>query len=128
MLSKKETIIMREIYKRTTNNNGMCLVRPVDLMSSIPYNVEINLEDLSPILQGLAYDEYFELVETEKKGDYYFCITLLKKGFAFQRAEEMRIRNRKNSILSKVFLTLLGVVLATVLRYAIPWIINLIKK
>jgi len=128
MLSKKETIIMREIYKRTTNNNGMCLVRPVDLMSSIPYNVEINLEDLSPILQGLAYDEYFELVETEKKGDYYFCITLLKKGFAFQRAEEMRIRNRKNSILSKVLLTLLGVVLATVLRYAIPWIINLIKK
>ena len=128
MLSKKETIIMREIYKRTTNNNGMCLVRPVDLMSSIPYNVEINLEDLSPILQGLAYDEYFELVETEKKGDYYFCITLLKKGFAFQRAEEMRIRNRKNSILSKVLLTLLGVVLATALRYIIPLIINAIKK
>lgn len=127
MLSKKETIIMREIYKRTTNNNGMCLVRPVDLMSSIPYNVEINLEDLAPILQGLAYDEYFELVETEKKGDFYFCITLLKKGFAFQRAEEMRIRNRKNSIMSKVLLTLLGVVLATVLRYAIPWFISLFK-
>ena len=127
MLSKKETIIMREIYKRTTNNNGMCLVRPVDLMSSIPYNVEINLEDLAPILQGLAYDEYFELVETEKKGDFYFCITLLKKGFAFQRAEEMRIRNRKNSIMSKVLQTLLGVVLATVLRYAIPWFISLFK-
>lgn len=119
MLNKKETVIMREIYKRTTNNNGMCLVRPVDLMASIPYNVELNLEDLHPILQGLAYDEYFELVETEKKGEYYFCITLLKKGFAFQRAEEQRIRNRKNSIITKVGLTLLGVVLAWLLRYII---------
>ena len=124
MLNKKETVIMREIYKRTTNNNGKCLVRPVDLMASIPYNVELTLDELPPILQNLAYDEYFELVETEKKGEYYFCITLLHKGFAFQRAEEQRIRNRKNSIITKVSLTLLGVVLAFVFR----WIIKLIFK
>ena len=123
MLNKKETVIMREIYKRTTNNNGMCLVRPVDLMSSIPYNVELNFEDLATILQGLAYDEYFELVETDKNGEYYLCITLMKKGFAFQRAEEVRQRNRKNSIISKVALTLLGVVLAAVLRYVIGLIV-----
>lgn len=119
MLNKKETVIMREIYKRTTNNNGMCLVRPVELLASLPYNVEINLEDLAPILQGLAYDEYFDLEETEKHGEYYFCIALQKKGFAFQRAEEQRIRNRKNSILAKVGLTLLGVVLAWVLKLII---------
>ena len=124
MLNKKETVIMREIYKRTTNNNGKCLVRPVDLMASIPYNVELTLEELPPILQNLAYDEYFDLVETEKKGEYYFCITLLHKGFAFQRAEEQRIRNRKNSIITKVGLTLLGVALAWLLR----WIIGLIAK
>ena len=124
MLSKKETVVMREIYKRTTNNNGKCLVRPVDLMAAIPYNVELTLEELPPILQNLAYDEYFDLVETEKKGEYYFCITLLHKGFAFQRAEEQRIRNRKNSIIAKVGLTLLGVVLAWLLR----WIIGLIVK
>lgn len=124
MLNKQETVIMREIYKRTTNNNGMCLVRPVDLMASITYDIEINKDDLSPILQGLAYDEYFELVETEKKGEYYFCITLLKKGFAFQRAEEMRIRNRKSSILAKIGLTLLGVALAR----ALTEIIKLITK
>ena len=124
MLNKKETVIMREIYKRTTNNNGKCLVRPVDLMASIPYNVELTLEELPPILQNLAYDEYFELVETEKKGEYYFCITLLHKGFAFQRAEEQRIRNRKNSIMTKVGLTLLGVLLAWLLR----WIIGIVVK
>jgi glucan biosynthesis protein len=119
MLSKKETVIMREIYKRTTNNNGKCLVRPVDLMAAIPYSVELTADELPSILQNLAYDEYFELVETEKKDEYYFCITLLHKGFAFQRAEEQRIRNRKNSILAKVGLTLLGVLLAWLLRLVI---------
>ncbi|MBQ4444218.1 MAG: hypothetical protein II896_06165 [Clostridia bacterium] len=127
MLSKKETVIMREIYKRTTNNNGKCLVRPVDLMAAIPYNVELTLDELPPILQNLAYDEYFDLVETEKKGEYYFCITLLHKGFAFQRAEEQRIRNRKNSIMAKIGLTLLGVGLAALLRWLIGLIIESAK-
>ena len=128
MLNKKETVIMREIYKRTTNNNGKCLVRPVDLMASIPYTVELTLDELPPILQNLAYDEYFDLVETEKKGEYYFCITLLHKGFAFQRAEEQRIRNRKNSIMAKVGLTLLGVGLAALLRWIIGLIIDAAKS
>ena len=123
MLNKKEVVIMREIYKRTTNNNGMCYVRPVDLMASIPYNVEICLEDLSPILQGLAYDEYFDIKElADQDNEFVLQITLLKKGFAFQRAEEQRARNRKNSIITKVALTLLGVGLAWLLRFIISLI------
>ena len=125
MLNKKEVVVMREIYKRTTNNNGMCYIRPVELMASIPYNVEICLEDLSPILQGLAYDEYFDLKEfTDENNEFVIQITLLKKGFAFQRAEEQRVRNRKNSIITKVALTLLGVALAWLLRYIIQLIQN----
>lgn len=108
MLNKKETALMREIYRKTTNNNGMCLVRPVDLMKGIPYNFEFTKDDLIPTIQGLVYDDYFDLVETDKKGDYYFCITLLKKGFAFQRNEEIRMRARRASIIQKILLTLLG--------------------
>ena len=120
MLNKKEVVIMREIYKRTTNNSGKCTIRPVDLMASIPYNVDICLEDLSPILQGLAYDEYFEIKDVvDEENEYAMQITLLKKGYAFQRTEEQRIRNRKNSILTKVGLTLLGVALAWLLRFII---------
>ena len=124
MLNKKETVIMREIYKRTTNNNGKCLVRPVDLMASIPYNVELTKDDCVRILQNLQYDGYFDLVETEKKGEYYFCITLKNKGFAFLRTEEQTARLFKIKILTKVGLTLLGVLLAWLLRF----IIGLIAK
>ena len=120
MLNKKEVVIMREIYKRTINNNGKCYVRPVDLMAALPYTVEITPEDVTSILQGLAYDEYFEINEmVDKDNEYVLQIVLLKKGHAFQRAEEQRIRNRKNSIMAKVGLTLLGVALAWLLRYII---------
>ena len=124
MLNKKEIVIMREIYKRTTNNNGTCIIRPVELMAGIPYNIELEKEDLAPILQGLEYDEYFNVEEEHEGDEYLLRITLLKKGFAFQRNEEIRLRNQKNSIISKVALTLLGVGLAFVLR----WIIQLIMS
>ncbi|MBQ7652859.1 MAG: hypothetical protein IJS93_00600 [Clostridia bacterium] len=124
MLNKKETVIMREIYKRTVNNNGTCIIRPVDLMASIPYSVDINKTDLQSILIGLEYDEYFTIEEKDENGEYYLHITLQKKGFAFQRSEEQRIRNQKSSIISKIALTLLGVVLAFVLRWLIQFIFS----
>lgn len=124
MLNKKETVIMREIYKRSANNNGVCYIRPVDLMAGIPYNITLEKDDIAPILQGLAYDEYFDLEEIEKDGEYTLYIKLLKKGFAFQRSEEVRLRNQKNSIITKIALTLLGVAVAWALKYVIQLIIN----
>ncbi len=124
MLNKKETVIMREIYKRSANNNGVCYIRPVDLIAGIPYNIPLEKEDIAPILQGLAYDEYFDVEEIERDGEYTLYIKLLKKGFAFQRSEEVRLRNQKNSIITKVAMTLFGVALAWVLKYIIQLIIE----
>ena len=108
MLNKKESALMRVIYKKTTKNKGMCLIRPVELMVGIPYEIEFRAEDLEPTIKALMYDEYIEIVETDKKGDFYYCITLLKKGFAFQRSEEQRLRNRRSSIIFKILLALIG--------------------
>ena len=108
MLNKKESALMRVIYKKTTKNKGMCLIRPVDLMMGISYGMDFKAEDLEPTIKALVYDEYIDYVESDKKGDFYYCITLLKKGFAFQRSEEQRLRATRSSIISKVLLALLG--------------------
>ncbi|HCJ01483.1 MAG TPA: hypothetical protein DIC18_01215 [Clostridiales bacterium] len=108
MLNKKESALMRVIYKKTTRNKGMCLIRPVELMVGISYGLDFKEEDLEPTMKALIYDEYIDLVESDKKGDFYYCITLLKKGFAFQRSEEQRLRARRSKIISKVLLALLG--------------------
>ena len=108
MLNQKESALMRVIYKKTTKNKGMCLIRPVELMMGISYGIDFKAEDLEPTIKALVYDEYIDYVESDKKGDFYYCITLLKKGFAFQRSEEQRLRARRSSIISKVLLALLG--------------------
>ena len=127
MLNKKETALMRVIYKKTTKNKGMCLIRPVELMTEIPYDVEFRAEDLEPTIKALEYDEYIEIVESDKKGDFYYCITLSKKGFAFRRSEEQRLRNRRSSIVWKIVLTVLGVALAAALKPLIELILNAFK-
>ena len=127
MLNKKESALMRVIYKKTTKNKGMCLIRPVELMVGIPYEIDFRAEDLEPTIKALEYDEYIEIVESDKKGDFYYCITLSKKGFAFQRSEEQRIRNRRSSIVWKIVLTVLGVALAAALKPLIELIANAFK-
>ena len=118
MLNKKESALMRVIYKKTTKNKGMCLIRPVDLMTGISYGIDFKAEDLEPTIKALVYDEYIDFVESDKKGDFY-CITLLKKGFAFQRSEEQRIRARRSSIITKILLALLGAAVTIVLTRVI---------
>jgi len=128
MLNKKESALMRVIYKQTTKNKGMCLIRPVDLMVGIPYSLEFKAEDLEPTMRALVYDEYIDLVESDKKGNFYYCITLLKKGFAFQRSEEQRLRARRSSIVWKVLLALIGASVAIAAKPILTLIINAIKK
>lgn len=120
MLNKKETALMRVIYKKTTKNKGMCLIRPVELMTGISYGMDFKAEDLEPTIKALVYDEYIEYVESDKKGDFYYCITLLKKGFAFQRSEEQRLRARRSSIIFKVVLALIGSAVTIVLTKVLP--------
>ena len=115
MLNKKESALMRVIYKQTTKNKGMCLIRPVELMAGIPYDLEFRAEDLEPTIKALMYDDYIEIVESDKKGDFYYCITLQKKGFAFQRSEEQRLRTRRSSIIFKILLALIGSAVTIVL-------------
>ena len=125
MLNKKESALMRVIYKKTTKNKGMCLIRPVELMVGIPYDIEFRAEDLEPTIKALMYDEYIEIVESDKKGDFYYCITLLKKGFAFQRSEEQRLRTRRSSIIFKILLALIGSAVTIVLtRILAPLFFN----
>lgn len=124
MLNKKESALMRVIYKKTTKNKGMCLIRPVDLMVGISYGIDFKAEDLEPTMKALVYDEYIDLVESDKKGDFYYCITLLKKGFAFQRSEEQRLRARRSSIIFKVLLALIGSAVTIVLTKILPKLFN----
>ena len=125
-------VLVIDLLPRGSNIYGFTITRMTDIFAAF-------LDGIKPLLLGLrstkvsfdnepgaVFDEDPEIfsgivsgVESDKKGDFYYCITLLKKGFAFQRSEEQRIRARRSSIVTKVLLALLGAAVTIVLTRVI---------
>lgn len=104
MLAKKEKALMKVIYNEAVKNEGKCLIRPTDILKSIPYKLDFTRQDLAANLRGLALDDYYELIETEKKGEEIYCFTLHQNGYAFIR----EIQSEKRMIKFKIILTIAG--------------------
>ena len=69
MLNKKEKAVMKSIYYNSVDKNGVCLLRPIDVLNDISPKIEIKGNDLKKIIHDLELDDYYELVESKRKGD-----------------------------------------------------------
>jgi len=123
ILEKKEDALMRAIFTFATMKGGVGIIRPIDLLAMIPYNIEFKASDLEPVLSVLEMDEYIESVLTDKKGETFYCITLKKKGQAYKRAIELDKRNKRAKILFKVGLGIVTTIAFFLLKtYVLPLI------
>ena len=107
-LNKREKMLMTIIYSDAVKKNGVCKIKPVELLMRIPFDMEFSYDELETALQGLVDDEYIELVETEKKGEPYFAITLLKRGKAFKRELTNDKRALRRNLALKVVLAVVA--------------------
>lgn len=98
MLSKKEKAVMKAIYVESVKKNGTCLMRPIDILKNMTYKIEFPSEELTKIIKDLELDDYYEVIDTEKKGEKLYCFTLHQKGYAFSR----EILNEKRLIYWKI--------------------------
>ncbi len=111
MLSKKETMIMKAIYFKAIKSEGKCLMTPTELLEKIPFSKSFNREDLEPCLKTLVLEDYFELIDTERKGERVFCFTLHQNGYAFAR----QIESEQRMIKLKIILVVLGAIASAIL-------------
>ena len=111
MLGKKEKLIMKAVYLKAVKTDGKCLMTPTELLAEIPYTRDFRREDLEPCLKALVLEDYFELIDTEKKGERVFCFTLHQNGYAFAR----QIESEKSAIKFKIVLTVAGAILSVTL-------------
>ena len=88
-LTKKEKAVMRALFNEAKLRDGVCLVTPIDILSEIPYKLDFREEELKPTLVNLQNDDYFDYVESDRKGELTYCITLHKKGLNFKRWQEL---------------------------------------
>ena len=122
MLNKKTKALMRVVYNKAVQKDGVCLVSQLDLLEGLPYKLQFNREDLEPALKSLMLEGYFEVVESEKKNEKYYCITLLQAGYDFSRI----IAQEARAIKFKIALTIGGVTLSAILSAIIKLIQNYI--
>ena len=84
MLNRQENEVMNAVYS-LCHEKGMCLVSPAELADILPPRRKINLEKLDDILNQLAFDDYFELLSSERTGEMMYVISLRANGYAFKR-------------------------------------------
>lgn len=109
MLSKRESEVMNAVYS-LCHERGVCLISPAELMALLPVRKGYSEEKLEEVLNGLALDDYFELLSSERKGEKMYVLSLRAKGHAYRRCS----LQQKRDVAVKMALAVVSAVVAFV--------------
>lgn len=117
MLTRTENRVMGAIYSATKGKAA--LISPADLIRLS--GVEgLTLKSVEEIVKNLAYDGYFDLVYSDRKGETVYCVTLTEKGKGFPRSGKMLKRTLifrlGLTVCLAVFSFLLGLLLKAIFK------------
>ena len=106
-LSKRENAVMGAVF-RLSEGKERFLVAPYELLSHLPARMNFDEGKLQATLRSLEMDGYFELVESERKGERVLVFIMHDLGRAYQRSDAQRRRR----VCYKIAVTLLCGVLS----------------
>ena len=92
MLTKNEDKIMFAVYSACKEKTS-ALLSPDDILSMANVRGEVSYDALEKILEALEYDDYFDLIRSDRKGEKVYCITLHEKGQGYKRQKTIVKRN-----------------------------------
>ena len=114
MLNKTETRVMSYIFEKCKGENKG-IFTPKELLSALMPKYEITAKQLDVVMSNLALDDYIECEKKDKNGKIYFLVSLTMRGAAFDRERQSLKRQRMQSIMWKLGLTVGGAIVAFVL-------------
>ena len=103
MLDRNENMVMSAVFSLCDGTEG-CLVSPYEILSLLPARHKITPDVLDEILNALKCDGYFDLIESERKGEKMYVINLKDSGFSYKRTAAQRRRD----VTFKIFLAFIG--------------------
>lgn len=106
-LSKRENAVMSAVFQLSEGKERF-LVAPYELLALLPPRMNFNEEKLYRALRSLELDGYFELIESDRKGEPVFVVHMREAGRSFRRSDALR----KRRIYYKIAVTLLCGVLS----------------
>lgn len=105
MLNRCENDVMGAVYSLCDGTDG-CLVSPLEILSVLPARRKYSRQRLDDALNSLKNDGYIDVITSERKGEKMYVIALKENGFAFKRNQ----RQKRQDVLNKIFLALVGTV------------------
>ena len=90
-LSKRENAVMGAVF-RLSEGKERFLVAPYELLAVLSPRLKIDEEKLYRALRSLELDGYFELIESERRGERVFVIIMHDAGRSYQRSDKQRRR------------------------------------
>jgi len=115
MLSKKEKIFLNYIFNKCTEKESV-LITPEELQNELNPKYNVNLQEVSELVNGLVLDNYITMILSDKKGKPIYCISLNKKGESYLRDQQAARKNLMNLIVRTVLLAILSTAVGLVLK------------
>ncbi|MBE7077014.1 MAG: hypothetical protein E7374_03915 [Clostridiales bacterium] len=115
MLTFKEKYVMEYVYQKCKGKKS-CLISPREIISFVADKYVIFPEELEKIMTNLSYDNYIELVKSDKKGKPVFCVSLKLKGEGFHRELSNNKRNLMVLIVRTCVLAVISGLIGVLIR------------
>ncbi len=90
-LSKRENAVMGAVF-RLSGGKERFLVSAYEILALLPARTSFDEERVESVLRALELDGYFELIESERKGERVFVVHMKEQGLASRRTGAVRKR------------------------------------
>lgn len=107
MLSKKQRTVLKIITDNSSDGKNSLLSAPLISAFSEPYG-KLSNEEVDKTMVSLVARGYVEVINTFKKDEAYYCITLTDKGVNYKAEYKEDVKD----IRLKLLITSLGAVMS----------------
>lgn len=114
-LSKREQAVMSAVFQLSQGKDRF-LVSPQEIIAQLPPRLKCDEERLCHELKSLELDGYFELLESDRKGERVFVVQMKDAGLSFRRSDAVRKRKMYYKIAATVALALLSALIGVLVR------------
>lgn len=114
-MSRKDKAVLRYLCKVCVKRRTY-LISPHEIASSLSRNFVLSVSEIDEIMATLSNEDYIDFVVSESKNDYFYCVTLKKRGQAYETSLKDQRRNFGLLILRTLFLAVVSFVFGLILK------------
>ncbi|MBO5888725.1 MAG: hypothetical protein J6Q58_01130 [Clostridia bacterium] len=114
MLKKEDESVLKVISDNAFSGES-CLISKESIVAFVNNEKLVNDTNVEEILKNLYANDYIDLLLSSKKGETFYCITLLKRGKNYKEEKRAEISKVKNKILLAVIGAIVSFIVGRIL-------------